>query len=106
MRKAIARSLPQMFEITLLIDLLTLIRQFQLIQNADASLTIKYCPEKNANTLALEQLLLTRYKNLLGQTIHIEVKMVDHILPAPNGKSLLVISNYKPHNATAFKISL
>ena len=70
------------------------IRQFQLIQNEDGSLTIRYIAETAGNTNRLEHLLLYRYSKLLGPSIAIKTEQVEKISPAPSGKSKLVISNY------------
>ena len=71
------------------------IRQFQLVQNKDASVTIRYASDKNADTATLEHLLLYRLKNLLGDFISITAERCDEIAPGPAGKTKLVISHYK-----------
>ena len=72
------------------------IRQFQLIQNEDASMTIRYVPEDGADTRQLDNLFLSRYQNLLGDSIEIKIEKTISIPPAASGKSKLVISRYKP----------
>ena len=72
------------------------IRQFQLVQNEDASMTIRYVPEAGADTDQLDSLLRYRYRNLLGDSIAIRIEEIASIPPAASGKSKLVISHYKP----------
>jgi len=72
------------------------IRQFQLIQDHKARLTIKYVPERNTDTQAIKSLLLRRFEDLLGNKMPIEIRQVTQIAPAPGGKTMLVVSNYKP----------
>jgi len=71
------------------------IRQFQLVQTSDGSLTVKYVPESGADTSQMKTLLLDRYRKLLGPSVAIEVEAVDEIPPAASGKSKLVVSHYK-----------
>jgi len=70
------------------------IRQFQIVQDNKGNLKIRYIPEKNVNTKPLEDLMLYRYRNMLGRTIEIETEKVTEITPSPSGKSKLVISHY------------
>ena len=72
------------------------VRQFQLVQEIDGSLKIKYVAESGADIGALEQLLSYRFRNLLDSSIGITTEQVSRIDPAPSGKTKLVISNYKP----------
>lgn len=72
------------------------IRQFQILQDADGSLKIRYIAEKDADAARLEHLLLYRHKNLLGPSITIVMQRTNKIPPAPSGKTRLVISQYKP----------
>jgi phenylacetate-CoA ligase len=74
------------------------IRQFQLVQNDDGSLTVRYVAEPNADYEPMESLLLRRFRGLLGLSIAIGIRKVDRIPPASSGKCKLVISNYKPTN--------
>jgi phenylacetate-CoA ligase len=71
------------------------IRQFQIIQNNCGDLSIKYVAEPGTNTEQIERLLLSRYKDILGSLINIEMDKTDKITPTLSGKSKLVISNYK-----------
>jgi len=71
------------------------IRQFQIVQQKDGSLKVKYASEKNTVTTKLESLLLHRYRRLLGNTMTIIIERVEKIPPAPSGKTRLVISHYK-----------
>jgi len=70
------------------------VRQFQLVQNKDASLTVRYAGDKAADTTTLEHLLLYRLKNLLGDSISVTAERCDEIATGPAGKTKLVISYY------------
>jgi len=72
------------------------IRQFQLVQNGDGSFIVRYVPENGADTRELDDLLLYRYENLLGDSIEITIEKTTSIPPAASGKTKLVISHYKP----------
>jgi len=71
------------------------IRQFQIVQQKDAGLLVKFVSEKNTATTKLESLLLSRYRRLLGNNMTIRFEKVEKIPPAPSGKTKLVISHYK-----------
>ena len=71
------------------------IRQFQIIQNEDGSLIVNYIPELRIDNCDIENLLLHRYKDLLGNTIKIEIKKINNIPNANSGKTILVKSYYK-----------
>jgi len=70
------------------------IRQFQLVQNSDASLTIKFVPEYKSDVEQTKNILISRFKGLLGGSIGIDFSIVEKIDAADSGKSKLVISNY------------
>lgn len=70
------------------------IRQFQLVQNKDSSLTVKFIAEEKYDIEQIKKLLTSRLSSLLGDSIRIEFLLVQKIEPAPSGKSKLVISNY------------
>jgi phenylacetate-CoA ligase len=72
------------------------VRQFQIIQNADGSLTIKYVKEPSADIENLENLIMQRFKTALGENLKIEIVEVRQISPAKSGKSKLVVSHFKP----------
>jgi len=72
------------------------IRKFQLVQNEDGSIVIRYIPEDIADTKQLDGLLLYRYRNLVGDSVKIKIERTASIPPANSGKSKLVISHYKP----------
>ena len=72
------------------------VRKFQLVQNYNGSFTIKYIPERNADTKQLDELLLYRFRNLIGNSIEIKIEKTTLIPPAASGKSKLVVSHYKP----------
>ena len=55
------------------------IRQFQIIQNTKGDLLIKYIKEPNADKLALDELLKSRYRRLLNNTLPIETDCVNKI---------------------------
>ena len=71
------------------------IYQFQLVQSEDGSLIIKYVPEKDVDTKQLDDLLLYRYRNLIGNSIQIKIQKTKSISPAKSGKNKLVVSHYK-----------
>jgi len=77
------------------------IRQFQIIQNKNGNITVRYVTEAGTNAEQIESLLLVRYREILGPSINIEMKKADEIAPASSGKSKLVISNYKPARSPA-----
>ena len=67
-------------------------------KNADE--TILWASEEtqkkpSKNKPGLEELLLSRYKVLLGSKVQIEIEVAKQIEPAPSGKAKLVVSNYK-----------
>jgi hypothetical protein len=72
------------------------IRQFQLIQNADASLTVEFVAEKFSDVTQTKKLLTGRFHGLLGDSIRIEYSVVEKIAPAQSGKSVLVVTHYDP----------
>ncbi len=78
-----------------------LIRQFQLIQNRDSSLTIKYIPETKTDNTRLENLLLYRFEKLLHASINIHTKKVKKIPPTPGGKTKLVICKLNQSNPSS-----
>lgn len=73
-----------------------LIRQFQLIQNPDASVTVKYIPEDASKTKEIEEVLKERFARLLPSSLSISYEVVQNIPQAPSGKSKLVLCNYQP----------
>ena len=73
------------------------IRQFQIVQNPNASVTIKYIPESQAGISELEALFSQRFKCLLPSSTQITFEIVSHIPQASSGKSKLVICNYREH---------
>lgn len=72
------------------------IRQYQLIQQEDGSLAVYYVPEPAADTRRIEDLLLYRYRQLLGQTMNIRIVKRTSIPPASSGKTRLVVCRYAP----------
>jgi len=72
------------------------IRQFQLVQNRDGSVMVKYLPEKGADTEDIEKLLKFRFSPLLPATVSLSFEKVGTIAPAPSGKSKLVVTHYRP----------
>jgi hypothetical protein len=72
------------------------IRQFQLVQNGNGSLTVRYIAEPGTDIGQIENLLLLRYRDLLGPSMGIEIERTDRIAPACSGKSKLAISHYRP----------
>lgn len=74
------------------------IRQFQLIQNEDASLTVKFVPENKNSENQIKNILSSRFDGLLSNSIMIDFSVVKEIAPEPSGKSKLVICRYHPPN--------
>jgi len=71
------------------------IRQFQIVQNADGDLTVRYVPENGADIGELEGLLAKRYAKLLGDCVKVSIEPTERIAPEASGKMKLVISNYR-----------
>ena len=74
------------------------VRQFQLVQNKDGCLTIKFIPEGKSNIEQTKTILASRFEGLLGDSVNINFSIVERIDPAPSGKSKLVICHYDPPN--------
>jgi phenylacetate-CoA ligase len=70
------------------------IRQFQLIQNKDGTLTIKSVLEEKGNIENIKKDILSRFKSLLGDSLNIDFSLVEKIDLDPSGKSRLVICRY------------
>ncbi|KPJ65436.1 MAG: hypothetical protein AMJ43_10750, partial [Coxiella sp. DG_40] len=70
------------------------IRQFQIVQNADASITVKFVAEKDADIKQIKKLLERRFSSILTDSLKINYVAAEKILPSISGKSKLVISNY------------
>lgn len=70
------------------------VRQFQLVQNKDASLTIKFVSAEKNNIEQTKHILASRFESVLGDRIKFDFSIVQNIPPAASGKSKLVISNY------------
>jgi len=71
------------------------IRQFQVVQNVDAGLNVKYVHEPGVDKSTLEKLICQRLREILGSAVSIELVPVMVIAPAESGKSKLVISHYR-----------
>lgn len=71
------------------------VRQFQIIQNTDYSLEIKYVCEKNANLVEIQKNIENRLNKIIPKNILINFAVVDKIPPQPSGKTKLVISRIK-----------
>jgi len=74
------------------------VRQFQLVQNKDALLTVKFIPEDKSNIKQTKNILTSRFNGLLGDSVRIDFSIVERIDPATSGKSKLVICHYDPPN--------
>jgi phenylacetate-CoA ligase len=70
------------------------IRQFQIIQNKNGSLTVNFIPEEKSNIEDTKKLLVSRFKDILGDSVNIDFSIVEKIDPDPSGKSRLVICHY------------
>lgn len=77
------------------------IRQFQLVQEGNGGFVVNYVPEQGSDTEELENLLLRRFRNMIGESIGIRIERREKIEPAPSGKSKLVISHYTPEPSHA-----
>ena len=73
-----------------------MIRKFQLVQNADASVTVKYVPEEAGEINEIEAVLQGRFSRLLSSSVPISYEVVQSIPQALSGKSKLVVCNYRP----------
>jgi phenylacetate-CoA ligase len=73
-----------------------LIRQFQLVQNPDASVTVKYIPEGSAHIPEIKHILKGRFETLLPGSVSISYEVVENIPQSTSGKSKLVVCNYQP----------
>jgi phenylacetate-CoA ligase len=71
------------------------IRQFQIVQNDNGDLTVRYVPENGADIGPLEALLAKRYAKLLGDSVKVSIERTARIAPEASGKMKLVISNYR-----------
>ena len=72
------------------------IRQFQLVQNEDSSITVRYVAEKETDIPQIEDLLHHRFAVLLENAVTLCFERSYKIDPAPSGKSKLVICRYSP----------
>ncbi|MCK5607675.1 hypothetical protein KAR91_37670, partial [Candidatus Pacearchaeota archaeon] len=72
------------------------IRQFQIVQNKEGSVIIRYIPEKKTQTKDIEELLRFRFSSLLPASVILDFEKVHKIETAASGKSKLVISDYTP----------
>lgn len=70
------------------------IRQFQIVQNKEGSVVVKYVPEPKAQTADIEELLRFRFSSLLPPSVSLDFEKVQKIETAASGKSKLVISDY------------
>jgi phenylacetate-CoA ligase len=75
------------------------IRQFQLVQNDDGSITVRYVAEKETDIPHIENLLHHRFTVLTANTVNLFFERSYKIDPAPSGKSKLVISRYRPSDS-------
>ena len=71
------------------------VRQFQIVQNSDGDLTVKYVPAEDADTLWISKLIKSRFEPITGNSIKFAIEEVTTINPAKSGKLKLVVSNYK-----------
>ena len=72
------------------------IRQFRLVQERDGKLVVRFVCEQEANVEQLDNLLLGRFRSLVGSSIEVRLEEVSFLPPAPSGKSKLVVSHYDP----------
>jgi phenylacetate-CoA ligase len=77
------------------------IRQFQIVQEASGNFLIRYVPEKHAEITAIDNLLMCRFRNLLGHGIGVQIQKTGALPPASSGKTKLVVSHYEAPNLAA-----
>ncbi len=70
------------------------IRQFQLVQNSEGQLDVKYIPEQRVDTRQIDALLHKRFQDLVYGDIAITISHVHMLVPHESGKYKLVESNY------------
>ena len=70
------------------------IRAFQIVQDADGALTVKYVKEPGTDQTAVEDLITKRYKKVVGSSLDVTATQVQHIEPAASGKHEIVISHF------------
>lgn len=66
--------------------------QYQFIQDSPTLNTLKLCTSKTFNE---EELIIKRFKDILGQGSNINIEYVDEIPKLKSGKRPYIISNYK-----------
>lgn len=71
------------------------IRQFQIVQNSDGGIVIKYVPQEDADICEIDKIIKSRFSPVVGDSIKFEIEKVSIIKPAKSGKLKLVVSNYK-----------
>ncbi len=71
------------------------VRQFQIIQNSDGSLTVKYVPAEDADIREISRLIKSRFEPVVGNSVKFNIEEVTSIKPAKSGKLKLVVSNYR-----------
>jgi len=72
------------------------VRQFLIVQKRDGNVTVQYVPDPEGDSEQLDNLLLHRFQDMIGDSILIEIDRVREIPPTDSGKNKLVVSHYKP----------
>jgi len=71
------------------------VRQFQIVQNNDGDLTVKYVPAEDADIRDISKLIKSRFEPLVGNSVKFNIEEVTTINPTKSGKLKLVVSNYR-----------
>ena len=78
------------------------VEQFQIVQESYEHVTVKLVLDGKYTQERIEQLtteVVSQYKPILGEDMHITVEFVDAIVPTAAGKTKFFISNLPPINA-------
>ena len=71
------------------------VRQFQIVQNSDGDLSVKYVPQEDADIHEIDRIIKSRFAPVVSDSIKFNIEKVATIKPAKSGKLQLVVSNYK-----------
>ena len=71
------------------------VRQFQIVQNRDGNMAVKYVPQEDADIHEIDRLIKSRFEPITGNSIKFKIEKVTTIKPAKSGKIKLVFSDYK-----------
>jgi len=71
------------------------VRQYQLIQNEDASVTFRYVPERDCDVTSLGNMLVLRLEAAFHKQVRVTSECVNELSITRGGKSMLLISHYQ-----------